>query len=209
MSKWNTRLTLLHSLKIVDTEERGKWVNIDDFYTLLQSNSHPEDKSKTVRKDGIIKEAQHHEHGLHVIDNVRHISVNSLLRYIFHQCDKKVFCRRITEQIAAVALPNQEEYTYSSHNEVYKAVAQTNFNEELIDKRLFSSIPLPQGVPTLMGQYKKEFTADEWKKICIFEYHFFQEFKSLDESTYSDVVHAKWKFLDKLKAARDLAKECQ
>ena len=172
MSQWHSRLTLLNSLRIIHKEDDDEqWINIQDFVKLLQKHTHKDDKIK-IRRDAIQREIEKHHHGIAMIDSACHLSVRSALRYIFHHCDQLVFCKRTLSQMMSVLLVNQDNFNFSSHKEVYSAIAQTKFHSPNMEKHLYDAIDLSEDdIPTLMKDYKDEFTKNfaphGWKRICL------------------------------------------
>ena len=211
MSQWHSRLTLLSSLHIVHKEDDdNQWIDLDAFIGLLQRNVHNDDKVKAPRKDMVQREVDKHSHGTSVIDSIKYISVSSAMRYICNHADQLIFCKRTMSQMLAVLLANPNSYNFLSHKEVYSAIGKNGFYGSKLEQYLFAHVHLnEQEIPSLVSQYKEDFSPLEWRRICLFEYHFSKQFDHDRPHAHSDLVNAKWKYLNTLNSTKELAKEHQ
>jgi hypothetical protein len=209
MSKWHSRLSLLKDLHIIDHgENQQQWINFDTFFNLLQTNVQKEDKVK-VRKDVIVKEVDKYQQGFTTIDNERYISVQAILRYCFHHCDQLISCKRIISQVLSVLTIQTGDSNLLSQKEIYSAIAERKFHKTLLEQYV-NEIGIPQNsnIPTLVSEYKSDYSEVEWKRICLFEWHFSRTV-NWSNYAYAELVNAKWKFLDSIKQAKDISEVIQ
>ena len=210
MSKWHSRLSMFKGLHIIDHGEfQQQWINFDKFVKLLQNNSQMEDKVK-VRKDVIVKEVDKYQQGFVTIDNEKYISVQAILRYSFHHCDQLTSCNRIISQILSILVVQTADFNFLSQKEVYSAIAETHFHKTLLEQFVNDRIAIPHNsyIPTLVSEYQSDFSDIEWKRICMFEWHFSRTV-NWSNYAYAELVNAKWTYLDSIKKAKDFSKVIQ
>ena len=117
-----------------------KWVLLEDFLKYFTKNHTPQDRTKKIRKDNILRELRNYNSTPSVDvgeDQQLIVSLTSLLRFIFTHADHFESCRKlviqITSKVSDISLKALEKNVSDLET---KGIAD---NEEFLDQNSKSS----------------------------------------------------------------------
>ena len=126
------------------------------------------------------------------------------MRVSFQNTDNFGICRQITNEVEAALMSNRDVQNPEkqgsaaiSISELYNRIAKTGLKATEIEKAVLDKIKIDASViPSLDMDLvdPKTFSATEWNRICLFEYHFSKEFNVDSFSSYEEGIKRRWDF---------------
>ena len=159
-------LPALSGLAFMTEEDGGSWTWFDSFMTLMRQRQSPVD-GKQMRPFSVLREISGMKNGQRQVENKVQISLEAILRYIFHHADDFVFCRLVTNEVLLSLQKGSSPPPISSVHQIYQNIADLKLKDSIIEHTLLSQLSLKkEEIPTLYLQYKNDFECLAWKRIC-------------------------------------------
>ena len=169
----------------------------DDFLQLLKDNAHQSDK--IIRKDNV-KKFFSLKGEIRDLSGSTYVTFPGILLFVFNQRDNFKICKDTFDSVTNI-LTGKKETEPSTVIDLYKEIIKTKWNSYYGDIEINENT-----LKTLHSEYKAHFLKQEWKIICLFEFHF--QKSSSQILSYEDQLLAKEKFLKKINKTAETAKSC-
>ena len=164
----------LHTLESVESgwllHENDVYIKFADIVKLLRDKRN--DADVTIRGDNIFKQFRN-QGGAKLINDQKYIRFSSLLRFIFIHFDDFEICRTVSNEIESKLLQTaNNDKNHMTEKNLYEQIAKSESHSSIVrenvcqnNKYKFSTLT----ISSLNSDYVRDFTPDEWKKICVFE----------------------------------------
>ena len=175
-------------------DQEQLWLDFNSVTKLLKDRLLPCDKN--LKPCNLWREAQVLKYGSRVFEGNKDVSVSSFFRFIYNHIDDFAVCRQISKELEKCVMKKLtvETSCATSIHECYLAVRKETIKlpvfESVLSKVSFDGIR----IPTLQEEYSIHFSQDDWKRICLFEYHFGQEY-DITDMTHDKAVRCRWEYL--------------
>ncbi len=191
------RVPFLRHIQHTADETGENYLLLEDCWNLLKQKRSPADKE--LRKDNFIR---HCKPNLKTIDEKVYVHLSSFIHFVYSQRSNHSTCSKICSQIESNILSRT---TVKNVLELYKLVAEFNFNRvEKIESFLFESAKFEES-PTLIADHKHYFNEKQWNRICLFERHFSLIPGVLDLS-YDEQLARRIELFENLETSKNISK---
>ena len=175
---------------------------LDEFLTFLRKHKTQSDRLQHVKKTNVTRELKRTGEKLYNVNNKEAISVSFLLKYIFNHCEQVGVLKNISVDIEKLLLfgskeKKSQDYYHRTCLELYNEIAFSQLPIfESIEKLSFDE----NAISSLINEHKQvgNFTEHQWKKICLFEFHFSKDGGLV--TNYDNVVQKKWNLFERVKS---------
>ena len=168
-----------------DEENVKPVVPLDDFLRTLKSLHEKNDKA--IRNFNIIRELESKPHGIIQGENKKFFTTSKVLQFVFNNKANFACCAEAVNKIQIVLYGGCAESVWR----IYSQVAEHFFKSSEDD--IINRIDIPE-VPTLHKEYKEYFNERDWRKICLFEFHFNKEY-DVSSTSYLEEMALRAQFL--------------
>lgn len=189
-----------------------KWINFKNILEFLRKNHLPTDSIKEIKSFNLLREFKSYKTGTQDIQNETFINLTTFLRYIFHHSDQLKICNQIVHQIEVILHKQKIHEPIQVHNveELYRNIAKKKLKFPGIDGVTRKDIEANEYLTLcIFENYKENFTEQEWKQICFFEYHFYKNTPDAEFHEFDRQLDLKWEYLKYLENVCKIAKSLQ
>ena len=180
----------------------GPWISKDEFKEFLVSGVRKYDNQKVRNVDRDIQRY------IKIIHSTEYISLSDFIRFVYNN-QKWSFCATICDRIEK-ALNFQLPSATSSLLDLYRKIAHEHLFFESIES-FYLSLDVVKDLKcdTLNTDYCSHFSPAQWKRICLFEFHYNSLPDSKPTETYEDQLSKKKDYFEHLKTISGLSKSLQ
>lgn len=185
------------SLKSIFVQENNRWCDLTLFVNLLEKkNSKEHDKLKDFKniKRDLKSDSK-------IVDDKTFVSLTGLIRYCYNHENSLHISKQIVHEVNIILSKSKGKEPIklvdnSSCLDLYKEIAKKSFKYVAIEDIFLNNIQFPEDtILYLYHEYKPLFLEKEWKRICLFEYHF--HLYNNVNLEYEELTQQKWKIWKK------------
>ena len=202
-------IQFLESVKLKYIHDR-LYINLDSFIGFLKSNHSPSDTIK-VKASNVIRDFSSYPEGIKDIDGEKHVLFFNCLKFIFKYSHNFQVCKQTALDVEEIVLHGERLSTsLQSHHELYQEISDTRLKPDFLFENSLQHLDIKNlEIPTLFREfdYEKKFTEVQWKKICLFEYHFskYVYTDKLERGKFETLIGKKYWFWNEINKAGELA----
>jgi len=167
----------------------GLWIKYSDFKTLIISGIKKYDKQE-VHRSNLSRDTKKLVKNIELED---YLTISDFIQYVYNN-RKWTFCTSICNIVET----KLKFHSSSSILDLYKVIAHEGLFLDTVENFLFS-LDVDLSSDTLINDYCDLFSTVEWKRICLFEYHFNCLHDSNAEQSYEDKLSRREEYFEQLR----------
>ena len=160
------KLPLLSDLEIYEFE-RKKFVSVNCFFETLKKLRN--DSDRALRKDNF---TAYYKDEIQSVEEVKYCSLSAVIKYCYMQRQRHLGCFNICQQIERLILHHHDDKndtTLDLYNQIAKFDLKNCFK---LQSRAYDQLD-ENSIPTLVKDCKGLFSEEHWKRVLLFEWHFY------------------------------------
>ena len=161
------KLPLLSDLEIYGFE-RKNFVSVNCFFETLKKLRN--DSDRALRKNNFIA---CYKDEIQSVEEVKYCPLSAVIKYCYMQRQRHLGCSKICQQIERLILyhDDKNDTTLDLYNQIAKFDLKNCFK---LQSRAYDHPDMDENsIPTLVKDYKGLFSEKHWKRVLLFEWHFY------------------------------------